>query len=105
MDRDEYKEMQKEKEREKNDAEARRKEIGKMQKLLKEEKDGAAEEEGKVDTMTAKHATGHGHIGLPHFSPFSRSIQTLISFMFLSRCLLSAALTRISSKILYRPGT
>ncbi|KAH0250444.1 hypothetical protein KCV00_g232, partial [Aureobasidium melanogenum] len=37
-------------------------------------------------------------------SPFSRSIQTLISFMFLSRCLLSAALTRISSKILYRPG-
>lgn len=32
-------------------------------------------------------------------------ISILIVSIFLSRCLLSAALTRISSKILYKPGT
>lgn len=37
--------------------------------------------------------------------PDSRSTVTLISSMFLSFCLLSAAFTRISSKILYKPGT
>ena len=38
-------------------------------------------------------------------TPSSRLTSTRSSFMFLSRCLLSAAFTRISSKILYRPGT
>ena len=37
--------------------------------------------------------------------PASRSIVTLIVVIVGSRCLLSAAFTTISSKILYRPGT
>ena len=36
---------------------------------------------------------------------FSRLISMRSSVMLLSRCLLSAALTTISSKILYKPGT